>query len=199
MASSASFAPRLAKSVTPGNPHIVAGRHILVSLRHHVPVRTSLSRLAILTAAMILPASCTGGPLDGASPETTTSANGPSPTHVSTPQVTDLASFADGLEAVGYSVTVGGRTGLEAIFGVRGHVVRIDGSQVLAFEYPTESAFEDLKASVSKDGEMVGSAIVEWSRPHLYGSGTLIVVYLGNGPDLMRVLQGLLGAQFAGS
>jgi len=59
-------------------------------------------------------------------------------------------------------------------------------------EYPTEKAFERLQSSVNKRADMVGPAIIDWSNPHLYGAGTLIVVYLGKKPLAMRTLEKLL-------
>jgi hypothetical protein len=111
--------------------------------------------------------------------------------------VTDLDSFTDALETAGHAVRVGGRTGLEDVFDVQGHPVSFDVARVMAFEYPNERAAEKLQASVDKTAYMVGPAIIEWSNPHIYRAGSLIVVYLGNKPAALRTIEGLLGSHFA--
>ena len=159
-----------------------------------------MARLWLLAAVSLglVTASCTG------QTETTTPRQTSAPTSPSTQPnptlqpVIDYASFAAGLEVAGYAIRVEGRTGLEDIFGVRGRSVRIDGLRVMAFEYPTAVAASKLRSSVSPDAEFVGPAIIEWSRPHLYASGRLVVVYLGNRSDALRTLVQLLGPQFAG-
>lgn len=142
----------------------------------------------------LLTASCTG-PTDTTSPTQTAPSVRPSP---SLQPVTDYTSFTDGAAAAGLTISAKGGTGLEDIFGVGGRTVSLDGVRVLAFEYPTSSAANKLRASVSKDAEMVGPAIIDWSNPHLYRSGRLIAVYLGDHQGTLRTLQHLLGPQFAG-
>lgn len=152
--------------------------------------------LGIVVTAAILLASCTGSDGDS-SPEPGTETGSPSSTKDAAMVVTDYDSFTDVLGSAGHTIRVAGRTGLEDIFGVRGRAMTIDGVRVMAFEYPTRFAFVELRTSVSKDAYMVGSAIIDWTRPHLYGAGTLIAVYLGNQAVMTRTLEQLLGPQFA--
>jgi hypothetical protein len=154
----------------------------------------------IVASAVVLAASCTGtnegSPSPSSSPETSL---GTAPSGTPTARaVTDYASFAEGLEAAGNTLRVQRHTGLEEIFGVPGRTVSLDGNRVLAFEYPTRSAFEKLRSSVNNGGDEVGSAIIDWGPPHLYGAGRLVVVYLGSRQVTIKALEQLLGPQFAG-
>ena len=154
---------------------------------------TSNTRLVTLASSAILLAACTGSPNEaptGLHPRPPSAAESPV-------VVTDLASFTDALESAGQTVRVGGRTGLEDVFGVRGRAVRFSGTLVMAFDYPTEKDFEALRSSVNKRGDMVGPAIIDWLNPHLYGAGTLIVVYLGKNSAAIGTLEELLGPQFS--
>jgi len=160
-----------------------------------------MARLWLLAAVSLclVTGSCTG------QTQTTTPRQTSAPTPPTTQPsptlqpVIDYASFAAGLEAAGYRIRVEERTGLEDIFGVRGRSVRIDGVRVMAFEYPTAAAASKLRSSVTgPNAEFVGHAIIEWTNPHLYASGRLIVVYLGDRPAAIRTLDQLLEPQFAG-
>ena len=143
-------------------------------------------------------AACTGGSSDDTPlPSPSPGADATSATAPPALVVTDLDSFTAGLEAAGHKVRVGVRTGLEDIFGVQGHPVSFDVARVMAFDYPNEKAAERLQASVDTTADMVGPAIIEWSNPHLYRAGSLIVVYLRDKPAAIRTIEGLLGPHFA--
>lgn len=78
--------------------------------------------------------------------------------------------------------------GWEPSFGVRGHLVSIERNRVTAFEYKTAKAAEKLQLSVSKDGDEVGDAIIDWCCPRFYAAGRLLVIYLGPGDRRIRSL-----------
>jgi hypothetical protein len=163
-------------------------------------VSGSIKILLAIVSAVVLVSSCTDTKEQSPSPATPAGSNAgtaPFPTP-SDQAATDYASLADALEAEGHKLRVRRHTGLEEIFGVPGRTVSIDGDRVLAFEYPSRSAFEKLRSSVNRRGDMVGSAIIDWFPPHLYGSGRLVVVYLGGRRATLRTLEQLLGQQFAG-
>ncbi|MBA3738228.1 MAG: hypothetical protein H0W97_06640 [Actinobacteria bacterium] len=71
----------------------------------------------------------------------------------------------------------------------------IDNVQVSTYQYPSEEALDDVRASISPDGYSVptgtgGIAIVEWvATPHFYGAGKLLVLYVG---DKRRTLDALV-------
>jgi len=67
----------------------------------------------------------------------------------------------------------------------------------MAFECRSERAAQRLQHSVNKDGDMIGSWVIDWGGQHLYRGGTLIVVYLGEKSGAIRTLERLLATQFA--
>lgn len=115
--------------------------------------------------------------------------------------VTDLTSFTQALAAAGHEVRERpGDRWLRRFFLIRDQVVQIDRQKVHVFEYPSPSKLEEI--SISSDGTGISSeeglaAIIEWT-PHFYRSGKLLVLYLGDAPVLIEVLNLLLGPQFAG-
>jgi hypothetical protein len=153
----------------------------------------------VLVSTVVLASSCTGTKEEPPPPVTPTGSHtGTASIPTPSDRATDYASLAAALEADGHKFRVRRDTGLENIFCVPGRTVSIDGDRVLAFEYSTRSAFEKLRSSVNKRGDMIGSTIIDWGPPHLYGSGRLVVVYLGSRQATLRSLEQLLGPQFAG-
>jgi hypothetical protein len=114
--------------------------------------------------------------------------------------VTDIDSFVAALESAGYKVRVGpivippGYGG----FGRRSKKITIDGYDVWAFQFPTVPAYHRMRSQISDDGQRIGDATFVWT-PHIYGSGRLIVLYVGNRQSAVRdELDQLFGKQFAG-
>ena len=67
------------------------------------------------------------------------------------------------------------------------------------FEYADESATEADAALISPDGGSIGTSMVTWvAAPHFYKIGKLIVLYVGNDSAVIKVLESVLGPQFAG-
>lgn len=143
--------------------------------------------------------------LPSASPSPTTTGRAPVPEVVASSQpVSDYVSFIDALTAAGFDVRQGERAGDDQIFPA-GQIVIIDGVQTSTYEYPSERALQDFRASISDDGYSIpmqngGVAMVEWVEPpHLYGAGSLLVVYLGDKQRMLDALDLVLGPQFAGA
>ena len=114
--------------------------------------------------------------------------------------VTDIESFVTALESAGDKVNVGpvvippGYGG----FGRRAKKITIDGYEVWAFQFPTVSAYHGMRSEISDDGQRIGDVTFVWT-PHIYGSGRLIVLYVGNRRSAPRdELDRLFGKQFAG-
>jgi len=52
---------------------------------------------------------------------------------------------------------------------------------------------------VSPDGSSIGTSMMTWvALPHFYKVIKLIVLYVGESDELIKVLEGVLGSQFAG-
>lgn len=166
---------------------------------------TRVPLIAVLT--LVLLASCTGPHTDEASPAASRSIGSVAPSPEATPSaqpVVDYSSFTLALETVGFSVRPGGRTGLPAsLLAVPGQQLFIEGVPTSVFEYPTERALDKVRSSIRPRGDEIptadgGTAIINWEAPHFYGSGKLLVVYLGDKQHTLDVLETLLGQPFAG-
>jgi hypothetical protein len=139
-------------------------------------------------------AACTG---DSSTP-TPSSPPIMSPSLTDQPVVTDLDSFVEGLGLAGHDVEVERHEDpTNDIFGVRGYAVSFDRTRLMAFDYSSERAAKRLQESVSRDGYYIGDYVIDWGGQHLYRSGSVVVVYLGERPGSLSTLEELLGRQFA--
>ena len=67
------------------------------------------------------------------------------------------------------------------------------------FEYVSEEEAIQEVMKVSADGSSVGTTMITWiDSPHFYQSGKIIVLYVGNTPEVIEILTEVLGPQFAG-
>ena len=123
----------------------------------------------------------------------------------------DFAGLVDALRAAGAMVEPRGElvdlslpperrpTPLLHGFGWR---LRVNGADLIVYEYPDEAAADADAAIVGPDGSSFGNPptiMVSWiDRPHFYKSGRAIVQYVGSDPEVLRVLESVLGPQFAG-
>jgi hypothetical protein len=58
---------------------------------------------------------------------------------------------------------------------------------------------ENEASQVSPDGGSIGTSMVIWmDAPHFYKAGHIIVLYVGSDATMLDLLEGALGAQFAG-
>jgi hypothetical protein len=116
--------------------------------------------------------------------------------------VGDLASVTEALAEAGHGVHVRpGDRWLRRFVLVPDHAVKIDTGEVHVFEYASTAKRKQI--SISPDGTGISSGrglagIIEWTQPHFYRSGRLLVLYLGDDPVILETLSLLLGPQFAG-
>lgn len=112
---------------------------------------------------------------------------------------TDYGGLVEQLRAGG--ATVGSEDEIsQPFFSVTGKVISVDGESVQVFEYADKDAAEAEAALISPDGTSVGTAMVTWiSTPHFYRAGKMIVLYVGNDPSVLTLLEDTVGPQFAGS
>lgn len=112
--------------------------------------------------------------------------------------VTDLAGLLEALQAAGAAAEPV-ETLSQPFFGPEAQIVEVNGEQLQVFEFANEGAAEEAAATVSPDGTSVGTTMVMWvDTPHFYKSGELIVIYVGGDAELLSMLEGILGAPFAG-
>ncbi len=75
----------------------------------------------------------------------------------------------------------------------------MNGEEVQAFEYATETDARAEAASVSPNGFTIGTTMVSWvATPHFYLMGSVIAIYVGDNQAVLGPLQAVMGAQFAG-
>ncbi|MEE8413095.1 MAG: META domain-containing protein, partial [Dehalococcoidales bacterium] len=111
---------------------------------------------------------------------------------------TDYISLIDNLRQAGATVEPAGEL-TQPFFSVSGRVIVVSGGDVQVFEYADGAAAEAEVALVSPDGSSIGTSMVSWiASPHFYQAGRLIVLYVGDGTDVINVLEAVLGQQFAG-
>jgi hypothetical protein len=72
-------------------------------------------------------------------------------------------------------------------------------SNVHVFEYPTKALATTEASKVAPSGTPVGSTQITWvSPPRFYTKDTIIVLYVGTDAAVIRALEAVLGAPFAG-
>jgi exosome complex RNA-binding protein Csl4 len=114
--------------------------------------------------------------------------------------VTDYASLIAAIESRG--ILVQHRENIPAessTFSVPIEVISVGGSDVQVFEFKDGSEAIASSLTVSEDGTEIGTSIIRWmDTPHFYTKGNLIVLYVGQNPEITNLLESLLGNQFAG-
>jgi len=112
--------------------------------------------------------------------------------------VQDYVSLVDALRASGSSVEPGGAIE-QPFFAANGTGLKVNGQEVQAFEYPTETAADRDANTVSDDGGTVGTTKPLWTAaPHFYQKGKVIALYIGDDAQTLELLSTTLGPQFAG-
>ena len=87
----------------------------------------------------------------------------------------------------------------QPFLSVTGQMVQVNGEDVQLFAYPSAAEMEAQAGRISPDGGMVGNSKIHWiGAPHFFKRGRLLVLYVGENGDLLRLLTAVLGRQFAG-
>jgi len=110
----------------------------------------------------------------------------------------DQTSLLEALRGSGANVEMGDKVE-QTFFQVEGQIIKVNGLDVLVFEYETAEAMESDSAQIAPDGGSIGTSMVGWiATPHFYKAGHLLVLYVGDDQAILDLLEGALGAQFAG-
>ena len=113
-------------------------------------------------------------------------------------QVFDLADFAETLFANGVPVELG----FEEVFGflpVPALHFNIQGADVLVFEFIGPGTTIAVASVISEDGSTINGEVIDWpATPHFFVEGRVIVLYLGDDPQILSILTAFLGPQVAG-
>ena len=87
----------------------------------------------------------------------------------------------------------------DSFFSVPTKVISVSGINLQVYEFDTQLELEIAKELVSPDGTEIGLSVIRWiDVPHFYNQGKIIVQYIGNNPEILSLLDSLLGKQFAG-
>lgn len=106
--------------------------------------------------------------------------------------------LANDLRNAGADVVAGSGIN-QPFFNVPGRVLTVDGSDVQVFEFPGIEDARSEAAKIAPDGNSIGTSMVNWiASPHFYSRGSVIVLYVGDDSNVLSLLSGVIGRQFAG-
>jgi hypothetical protein len=149
----------------------------------------------LLTVASLLLVSCTLPPVY-LPPGTLAAPPAASPTEMPESGLEPsgaVAELVSALEDAGAGVQWGG-TVSQPFFAVPGWLIRMNGQEIQAFEYPDETARLSDSAQISPDGTTVGTTAIQWiGEPNFWANGKLIVLYVGDQEDVKAALVRILG------
>ncbi|HSA97950.1 MAG TPA: hypothetical protein VLF17_02615 [Candidatus Nitrosotenuis sp.] len=113
-------------------------------------------------------------------------------------QLTDYSSLIDAIKARG--VLVEPIDELEdSVFSVPAKTISVGGAVVQVFEFQNEPDAQKSSLMISKDGTEIGTSMIRWmDTPHFYTKGKIIILYVGQNPEIKNLFESLLGQQFAG-
>lgn len=102
------------------------------------------------------------------------------------------------LRAAGVTVKQSGEKVEQPFFSVAGRALRVNGEAIQVFEYKNAKTGEKEAGQISPEGRPATTMIAWIAPPHFFKSGKLIVLYVGEKPDVLKALENALGRQFAG-
>lgn len=105
----------------------------------------------------------------------------------------------DNIENAGAKLNVSGII-KQPYFSVQGNVLLINNNDTIeVFEYAKQIDAEVDARKISQNGSMIGNLRVDWiAPPHFYKKGKVIVSYVGADPQVLALLNNILGGQIAG-
>jgi hypothetical protein len=111
-------------------------------------------------------------------------------------QIETLRDLQNALKQAGVDVKEGEKVSGE-VFSVQGQILILNNGQVEVFEFPNQEDREAISETITADGMVVNGAGVAWeTKPAIWGSGSLIVVYRGYDGGIILLLSGLMGDPF---
>jgi hypothetical protein len=129
---------------------------------------------------------------------------GTGPTQSHGGPVQDQVSLIDALRK-SVTVDISGTVSQPFLNPQSGTSIRISGGTVTTpadlqlFEYGSASAATNDSKRISSDGSGTATTKISWvAPPHFFLKGRVMVLYVGSDPAVVSLLNGVLGAQFAG-
>jgi hypothetical protein len=117
--------------------------------------------------------------------------------------VVDHVSFVDALRREGYTVEILDEveqpflTAVGTRLRVRGAGLE-QGEELQSYQYENAEAAKADAARIEPDGNVKGTKIAWIGSPHFFLRGRVLVIYVGDKAEAIRLLTKLLGPQFAG-
>lgn len=123
-------------------------------------------------------------------------------------QAMDYSSLVNRLHTAGATLVAGGEV-RQPFMSVAGRIIKVNGERVEVYEYANAADANKQASRISSDGcsftivspsgTPISTTEMVWtSPPHFYKSGRVIVIYVGLTGNVMQLLTGVLGTQFAG-
>ena len=110
----------------------------------------------------------------------------------------DLADLAEVLFATGVPVDVGNEE-VVSFFPVPVRHFTVFDDDVLVLEFVGPNTATAVASTISSDGTTINGQVIDWpATPHFFQEGRIIVLYLGDDPQVIFALEQILGPQFAG-
>jgi hypothetical protein len=107
--------------------------------------------------------------------------------------VLDRAGLIDALRQAGATVEEGGVVE-DPFFATDAQFITVNGTQVQVYEFADEATREAAQETVNAVGNIIGSITVDWTeQPNFFGSGRLIVLYVGEDEAILDLLSEPLG------
>lgn len=112
--------------------------------------------------------------------------------------VSDYASFIERLRSL--NTELGNIENLSQPFlSVPGRSIELYREQLQVFEYESVDAANRESQLVDPSGSSVGTTMITWTgTPHFYRQGRVIVIYVGDNAQIIKILGEVFGSQFAG-
>ncbi|RDJ31278.1 MAG: hypothetical protein DWQ18_03300 [Crenarchaeota archaeon] len=112
--------------------------------------------------------------------------------------VNDYVTFLEAINSRGLTFELI-ETVDDSSFSVPMKTLSISGIETHVYEFETEQDAQMASKTVSSDGTQIGNNVIRWmDTPHFYTQGKIIVLYVGQNPEITSLLDSLLGSQFAG-
>lgn len=84
----------------------------------------------------------------------------------------------------------------QPFFNVDGKILQVNDQQIQVFEFANAADAKASASQISDGGTTIGNTKVTWvSQPHFWLSGKMIVLYIGNDPYTITMLDRLMGKQ----
>jgi hypothetical protein len=87
----------------------------------------------------------------------------------------------------------------QPFLSVTGTMIQVQGEDVQVFEYSSAAELQAQAGSISRDGTAVGTRKIHWiGSPHFFKRDRVLVLYVGDDRKVLKLLEAVLGQQFAG-